>query len=122
MAFLFSVFYLKESTFEPLRILRFIQMFQYFAQYFILNEPPTWNFGRYKQFGQEYCSKQNIPALSTNIYSMSWVGFLKEFIDEDHSAGSQKQTAVSLNTERFIWAKRILEVSINEVSLKYIVI
>ena len=121
MAFLFSVFYLNESTFEPLGISRFMQMFQYFAQYFVLHEPPTWNFGRYKKFGQEYCLEQNIPALSTNIYSMSWVGFLKEFIDEDHSAESQKHAAVSLNTERFIWAKKNLEVSINQVSLKYIV-
>ena len=52
---------------------------------------------------------------------MSWLGFLKEFIDEDHAAESQKHTAVRLNTERFIWAKRILEVSNNQVSLKYIV-
>ena len=88
MAFIFSVLCLNESTFEPLGISRFMHMFQYFAQYFILHEPPTWNFGRYKQFGQEYCLEQNIPALSTNIYSMSWVGFLKEFIDKDHSTES----------------------------------
>ena len=96
-------------------------MFQYFVQYFILNQLPTWNFGRYKQFGQEYCLERNIPALGTNTYSMSWVGFLKEFIDEDHSTENQNHASVSLNVERFIWAKRILEVSINQVSLKYIV-
>ena len=52
---------------------------------------------------------------------MSRVGFLKQFIDEDHSTKNQKHAAVSLNTERFMWAKRILEVSINQVLLKYIV-
>ena len=102
MALLFSVFYSNESTFEPLGISRFMQMFEYFAQYFVLQEPPTGKFGRYKQFGQEYCLERNIIALSTNIYTMSWVGYLKEFIDEDHLAESQKHTAVSLNMEIFI--------------------
>ena len=55
MALSFSVFYLNESTFEPLGISQFMQMFQYFAQYFILHEPSTWNVGQYKQFGKEYC-------------------------------------------------------------------
>ena len=49
---------------------------------------------------------------------MSWVGFLKEFIDEDHLTDSQKHTAISLNTERFISVKKNLEASINQVSLK----
>ena len=49
---------------------------------------------------------------------MSWVGFLKEFIDEDYLTENQKHATVSLNMERFIWAKKILEVSINQVSLK----
>ena len=52
---------------------------------------------------------------------MSWLWFLKVFIDEDHSAENQKHSIVSLNTERFIWANRMLEVGINQVSLKYIV-
>ena len=91
-------------------------------QYFIQNPPKTWNFSRYKQFGQEYCLQQNIPPLSTDIYSKSWVGFLKEFIDENHTMDNQKQTAISLNTERFICAKMILKVSINQVSLTYIVL
>ena len=81
MSFLFTIFHLNESLFEPLGICRFMEMFQHFAEYFLQNQPRTWNFGRYKQFGQEYCSDQNIPTLSTNIYSASWVGFLKEFID-----------------------------------------
>ena len=96
-------------------------MFQHFAQYFILNQPRIWNFGRYKHFGQEYYSERNILTLGTNIYSISWVGFLKEFINEDQSTENQKYIAVSLNTKRFMWAKRILEVSINQVSLNYIV-
>ena len=121
MAFLFTVFYSNESTCEPLGISGFMQMFQHFSEYLILNQLPTWNFGRYKQFGQEYCSEWNIPTLGTNIYYMSWVGFLKEFIDENYLTENQKHTIVSLHTERFIWAKRILEVNINQVSLKYIV-
>ena len=121
MTFLFTIFYLNEYVFEPLGICRFIEMFQYFMQYFIQNPPKIWNFGRYKQFVQEYCLHENIPPLSTDIYSKSWVGFLKEFIDENHMMDNQKQTAISLNTERFIRAKRILEVSINQVSLTYIV-
>ena len=43
---------------------------------------------------------------------MSWVAFLKEFINEDHLTENQKYAAVSVKTERFIWAKRIVKVNI----------
>ena len=52
---------------------------------------------------------------------MSLAGSLKEFIEKDHWTENQKHHAVSSNMERFIWAKEILEVSINQVSLRYIV-
>ena len=56
------------------------------------------------------------------MYSKSWVELLKEFINENHTMDNQKQTVISLNTERLLLAKRILEVSTNQVSLMYIVI
>ena len=59
--------------------------------------------------------------LLTNINFMSLAGSLKEFIEKDHWTENQKHHAVSSNMERFIWAKEILEVSINQVSLRYIV-
>ena len=81
MAFLFTLFYSNEFTFEPLGIPTFMQMFQHLAQ---------------------YCSERNISTLGTNIYSISWVGRLKDFIDEDLSSENQKHAEVSLNMERFI--------------------
>ena len=58
-------------------------------QYFINNEPRTWNFGRYKQHAQQYCLDNSILSIHTKVYSTSWVGFLQEFYHDDNQNSSK---------------------------------
>ena len=53
----------------------------------------------------EYLYKKKKKKIEYNYILYELGRVLKEFIDKNHSAESQKHTAVSLNTEDLFWRK-----------------
>ena len=118
MWFIFNTFDSNQSAFENMSTNTFITTFQQFQQYFLNTKPTKWNFGRYKQHAKNYCANQRIHLTSSQVYTATWVGFLEEFSHQDAFTISSVQIGMQATMEQQVCAQKLLDVSINQVSLK----
>ena len=95
----------------------FITTFQQFQQYFLDTKPTKWNFGRYKQHAQNYCANHEIHLTSSQIYTATWLGFLEQFSQQAACTMSSVQIGIQATMEQQVCAQKLLDVSINQVSL-----
>ena len=97
---------------------KFITTFQQFQQYFLDTKPTKWNFGRYKQHAQNYCANHEIHLKSSQVYTAMWVGFLEEFSHQAAWTIGSVKIGMQATMEQQVCDQKLLDVSINQVSLR----
>ena len=95
----------------------FITTFQQFQQHFVDINPTKWNFGRYKQHAQNYCANHKIHLTGSQVHTGTWVGFLEEFSHQAAWTIGSVKIGMQATMEQQVCAQKLLDVSINQVSL-----
>ena len=94
-----------------------ITTFQQFQQYFLDTKPTKSNFGRYKQHAQNYCANHKIHLTTFQVYTSTWEGFWEEFSHQAACTISSVHIGMQATMEQQVCAQKLLDVSINQVSL-----
>ena len=67
------------------------------------------------------CANHEIHLTSSQVYTITWVGFVEEFSQQASCTISSVQIGMQATMEQQVCAQKFLDVSINQVSLTYIV-
>ena len=95
----------------------FITTLKQFQKYFHDTKPTKWNFGQYNQYATNYCTTHRIHLTSTEVYTTTLVGFLEEFSHPYACTMSAVQIGIQRTMEQQDYAKKLQDVSIDQVFL-----
>ena len=95
----------------------FITTLKQFQKYFHDTKPTKWNFSQYKQHATNYCTKHRIHVTSNEVYTTTGVAFLEEFSQPYAFTTSAVQIGIQRTIEQQDYAKKLLDVSFDQVFL-----